>query len=218
MMRIRLLPYGVAGPAGALGLAALLAAAGHPRAFADERPKASKAVEVPVQGGDGAVAPMPGAPPVAEPSLAARPAAGAALASAAGAGPVSRPQGAPPAIRAISFGDGEATLEIDGVPEVVRPGSRIGAHTVKSVAPGRIVLARSLAGPTAAGSGHVHGAAQTTGAALHGAGPTLDGAGRFGGARLVIVTFDAAGEGKPRVFWASDPDAPAPAPAEVKRP
>ena len=71
---------------------------------------------------------------------------------------------------------------------VVRPGSRIGNHVVKSVVSGRIVLARSPAEPTAA---------DATG---------------WGEAPLVIVTFDAAGQGKPRVFWASDPDAPAPAP------
>ena len=77
MKKIRRWPCCVAGSAGALGLAAVLAAAGSPRALADERPKTSKAVQVPVQGGGDAVAPVPGAPPVAEPSLAARPAAGA---------------------------------------------------------------------------------------------------------------------------------------------
>jgi hypothetical protein len=139
-----------------------------------------------VQGGGDAVAPVPGAPPAEAPSLVSHPAVGAL--------PVSRPQGAPPRLRAVSFADGEATLEIDGVSALVRPGSRIGNHVVKSVVSGRIVLARSPAEPTAT---------DATG---------------WGGAPLVIVTFDAAGLGKPRVFWASDPNAPAPAPAEVKRP
>jgi hypothetical protein len=193
MKRIRRASCGVAGSAGALGLAVVLAAAANPRALADERPKSSKAVQVPVQGGGEAVAPVPGAPPVAEPSLAARPAAGGApspAGSAASASTSSRRL----SIHALSFADGEATLEIDGVSTVVRAGSRIGNHVVKSLAPGRVVLARGPAEP---------GATDTTG---------------WGAAPLVIVTFDAAGQGKPRVFWASDPEAPAPAPAEVKRP
>ena len=41
-----------------------------------------------------------------------------------GALPVSRPQGAPPRLRAVSFADGEATLEIDGVSALVRPEHR----------------------------------------------------------------------------------------------
>jgi len=202
--------------AGALVLAAVLAQEQAARsAFADERPKTSKAVQVPAQGGEG-IAPIPGAPPSAETSLAARPAVGAALPSAEGALQVARQPTGPMSLRALSLVEGEATLEIDGVREVVRPGSRLGAHAVKSVVPGRIVLTRSSAtGPDPL---HVQGAAQTAGVPGHvdGAGPTVDGADRWEGAPLVIVTFDASGEGKARVFWTSDPAAPVP--AEAKRP
>ncbi len=202
MKRIRLLRRS---HAGALALATVLAQEQAGRsALADERPKTSKAVQVPVQGGEG-VAPMPGAPPSAEPSLAARPAVGAVLPSAEGAVQVPRSMSASPmSIRAISFVESEATLEIDGVHEVVRPGSRLGAHAVKSVAPGRIVLTR---GPLPLGP--ALGQAQ-------GAEPAVAGTTGWGEAPLVIVTFDASGEGKARAFWASDPAAAVP--AEVKRP
>ena len=81
----------------------------------------------------------------------------------------------------MSVAQGEATLEIDGQREVVRPGSQIGGDTVKSVEPGRLVLERP-------------------------AKPGLP-----GGPALVIVTFDEAGRAKTRVFWTADPEAPRPA-------
>ena len=85
---------------------------------------------------------------------------------AAGAGE----RGPGSSLRAVSVAEGEATLEIDGAREVVRPGSRVGGDTVKSVEPGRIVLERP-AKP-----------------------------GEPGGPALVIVTFDEAGRAKTRVF------------------
>jgi hypothetical protein len=42
----------------------------------------------------------------------------------------------------VSMAEGEATLEIDGAREVVRPGTKLGDDTVKSIAPERIVLER----------------------------------------------------------------------------
>jgi len=144
----------------------------------DERPRTSSTVKATAQGGAG-TEPVAGSPPAVEPSLASRPAR-AATSAAAG-----KPQGelALAGLRAVSFGDAEATLEIDGRREVVRAGSRLGSDTVRSVAPGRIVLERP-------------GPAATDGSAV------------------VIVTFDEAGRGKERVFWAKDPARP----AEVKRP
>lgn len=146
---------------------------------ADERPQTSKAVRVPAQGAD-AVAAEAGAPPSVQPSTAVKP----VRASVAPGLPA---DAAKTSLRALSLSEGEATLEIDGVREVVRPGSRLGTDTVKTVTPGRIVLEREA---------------------------------RAGGgvAALVIVTFDASGQGRSIVFWASDPAAAAPASAEVKQP
>ncbi len=146
---------------------------------AEERPKASSAVQVPAQGGSG-VEPVPGAPPPVAPSLESRP-----VPATLGAVPrLSRADAAHASLRALSTAEGEATLDIDGVRETVRPGSRLGRDTVKSVSPGRLVLAR----PATSGE------------------PSA----------LVIITFDEAGRAKTRVFWATDPTAPA-AP-EVKKP
>jgi hypothetical protein len=49
-------------------------------------------------------------------------------------------------VRALSMQDGEATLELDGVRQTVRPGSRLGRDAVKSVSPGRLVLDRPATG------------------------------------------------------------------------
>jgi hypothetical protein len=49
-------------------------------------------------------------------------------------------------VRALSTAEGEASLEIDGVRETVRPGSRLGRGTVRSVSPGRLVLERPADG------------------------------------------------------------------------
>lgn len=149
-------------------------------ALGDERPRASSQVQAPAQGGGG-TEPVPGAPPPVEPSLERRPARGTL---ATGESPA--PKNAQPSLRRVSVGEGEATLEVDGALEVVRPGARLGADTVKSVSAERIVLER----PAKPGDP--------------------------GGPALVIVTFDEAGRGRERVFWAADPAAPRP--AEAKRP
>jgi hypothetical protein len=117
-----------------LALVAWLGPAGGGDARADERPKTSSAGQVPVQGGEG-VAPVPGAPPAVTPSLETRPVP-------ATVGTVPATSTASIALRAVSMKDGEATLEIEGVCETVRPGSRVGRDTVKSVSPGRLVLDR----------------------------------------------------------------------------
>jgi len=89
-------------------------------------------------------------------------------------------------LRRVSLAEGEGTVEIDGRREVVRSGSRLGNDIVKSVSPEQLVLAR----------------------------PPKEGDQR--GETLVIVTFDADGEARSRVFRARDISAPE-AP-EVKRP
>jgi hypothetical protein len=106
----------------------------------DERPKASSTVQVPAQGGGG-IEPVPGAPPPVPPSLETR-------SVAATLAPAPRPSpddAARESLRALSTAPGEATLEIDGVRQTVRPGSRLGRDTVKSVSPGRLVLERPAA-------------------------------------------------------------------------
>jgi hypothetical protein len=165
---------------GTLALALLVATcAGGRASYAAERPKASSAVKVLVQGGSG-VEPVPGAPPPVEASLESRPAS----ATLGPAPPSPASDAARPSLRALSTADEEATIEIDGVREVVRPGSRLGRDTVKAVGTGRLVLQRAA------------GAAEP--------------------ASLVIVSFDETGRAKARVFWVTDPTAPA-AP-EGKRP
>jgi hypothetical protein len=166
---------GVAVAAGALMCATVLAPPGRTGgAFADERPKKSSAVQVPVQGGGG-VEPVPGAPPPVPPSLESK-----AVAATVAPGPrLSGTDAASASLRAISMAEGEATLEVEGVREVVRPGSRLGRDTVKSVGPGRLVMERAAA------------------------------PGEKGGPSLVIVTFDGAGRSKTQVFWTKDPTAPA---------
>jgi hypothetical protein len=160
---------------GALVCAAALALPGPGArgAFADERPKTSSAVQVPAQGGGG-VEPVAGAPPPVPPSLETKPAA-----ATVGPGPrLPENEAARSSLRAVSMAEGEATLEVEGVREVVRPGSRLGRDTVKSVAPGRLVMERAAA------------------------------PGEKGGPSLVIVTFDETGRPKTQVFWTTDPTAP----------
>ena len=159
--------------AGALVLAQL--AGGRP-ALGDERPRTSSSVQAPAQGGGG-VEPVPGAPPAIEPSLAGQP----ARATLAPGTRLTRARVAGGSLRAVSVARGEATLEIDGARDIVRPGSQVGGDTVKSVEPDRIVLERP------ARPGHA------------------------GGPALVIMTFDEAGRAKTRVFWTIDPEAPRPA-------
>jgi hypothetical protein len=165
---------GTSSSTNALGLVGLVLAVSLASGAAggDERPKASSAKQVQVQGGGG-VEPVPGAPPPVAPSLEMRPVA-------AILGPPPSASGAAASLsslRALATAEGEASLEIDGVRETVRPGSRLGRDTVKSVSPGRLVLERPASGEQPAA--------------------------------LVIVTFDATGRAKERVFWKSDPSLPA---------
>jgi hypothetical protein len=125
----------------AMGLVSLAAGLGGSGAFAEERPKASSVVKVQVQGGEGGVEPVEGAPPPVPPSLETRP-----VAATLGPPPsVPRADAFSRSLRALATTDGEATLELDGVRETVRPGSRLGRDTVKSVSAGRLVLERPAA-------------------------------------------------------------------------
>ncbi len=141
-MRVRELKSKAVLGLGTLALIGLLTPGrGGRSAFADERPRASSAVQVPVQGGGG-VEPLPGAPSPVAPSLESR------LVNAI-PGPRPSSSGVESAgmnLRAISTAEDEATLEIDGVRETVRAGSRLGRDTVKSVGPGRLVLERPASG------------------------------------------------------------------------
>ncbi len=104
---------------------------------AEERPKASSVVKVQAQGGGG-VEPELGAPPAVAPSLESRPVPGTL-----GVPPsLSRTGAALTSLRALSMAEGEASVEVDGVRETVRTGSRLGRDTVKAVSPGRLVLER----------------------------------------------------------------------------
>jgi hypothetical protein len=153
-----------------LALAALCPLALGSAAPGDDRPRASSTVKVKVQGAGGGVEPVAGAPPAVEPSLTSKP----ARAAVAPAGP--RPLAATPApLRAVTLSDGEATLEIEGRQEVVRPGSVLRGDTVRSVTPEHIVLER----PAPAGDA--------------------------GGPGLVIMTFDEKGQSSTRVIWTRDP-------------
>lgn len=123
-------------PAAGVGAVVLLALA--TGAVPEERPKASSVVKVQVQGGEGGVEPVAGAPPPVPPSVASGPVA-------ATLGPLPKVPRTDPlasSLRAVAGADGEATVELDGVRETVRPGSRLGRDTVKSVGPGRLVLDR----------------------------------------------------------------------------
>jgi hypothetical protein len=162
----------------AVSALALAQVVGARPALGDERPRTSSKVQAPAQGGGG-TEPVPGAPPPIEPSLERRP----ARATLATGRPEARRDALLP-LRRLSVAEGEATLEVDGVREVVRPGERLGGDTVKSVSPERIVLERP-AKP-----------------------------GEAGGPALVIVTFEEGGRGRERVFRAADPAAPRPAEAK----
>ena len=141
-----------------------------------QRSEASSSKTVPVQGSAGSAlkpvagAPEPPASSTAAVEVSARPGRPAGV--AAPADPLAS------RLLALSTGEGVATVEWDGIEQVVRPGARLGGDTVKSVGPGRMVLERAP------------DAAQPAAAAL------------------VIVTFDAAGRARPRLVWSSDPTAP----------
>ncbi len=127
----------------ALGLAVLAIVAtlaswsGARDARAEERPKTSSVVKVQAQGGGG-VQPVEGAPSAVTPPLETR-----AVAGTLGIAPSAAKAGAAlSSVRALSTAEGEASLEVDGVRETVRAGSRLGNDTVKAVGPGRLVLER----------------------------------------------------------------------------
>ena len=79
--------------------------------------------------------------------------------------------------KAIALKEGEATLLVGGSALTLRPGSVIGSDVVKSVGSDRIVLVRSATGSPPAG------------------------------AATVVVSFDAQGQSRVRVYWLSDPAA-----------
>ncbi len=153
-----------------LGLVALCALALGSAARSDDRPRTSSTVKVKVQGGGGGVEPVAGAPPAIEPSRTSKPVRGAVAAA------VPQPlAGRPAPLRAVTLSDGEATLEIEGRREVVRPGSVLAGDSVRSVTPEQIVLER----PAPAGDA--------------------------GGPGLVIMTFDEKGQSSTLVIWMRDP-------------
>lgn len=80
-------------------------------------------------------------------------------------------------LRAVSLKEGEARVALGGSERVLRPGDAIGTDVVKSIEPGRMVLARTT--------------------------PEL-------GEALVIVTFDAQGRPRVRVFATRDPSSRVP--------
>ena len=141
-----------------------------------QRSEASASKTVPVQGSAGSgLQPVSGAPEppaitTAPVEVSARPGRPAGL--AAPADPLAS------RLKSLSTGEGVATVEWDGIEQVVRPGARLGGDTVKSVGPGRIVLER------------------------------VPEAGQPAGAILVIVTFDAEGRARPKRVWSSAPIAP----------
>ena len=140
-----------------------------------ERPKAGSAVSIPGQGGGG-LEPVLGSPPALEPPAGPIKTVGRVDPPAARAS-----RAAPSALaglEAVSMAVGEATLEVDGARQVVRPGTPLLRGTVKSVAPGRLVLERPSSNPKAPGT------------------------------EMVIVTFDEAGRARTLVLWTSDPTAP----------
>ena len=161
-----------------LTCAALLCLTPQPTRAEDPPPARSGGVRVLVQGGSGAPdseQPTPPPPTVTVSSTVARGRVDAPEASVSPSEPTP--------LRAVSLAEGEGTVEIDGRQEVVRPGSRLGEATVKSVSPDRLVLSR----PSSSGKPH--------------------------DATLVVVTFDAEGNAHTRLFWTRDPSAPAPSEA-----
>jgi hypothetical protein len=82
--------------------------------------------------------------------------------------------------KAVALEEGEATLLVGGAPLRLRPGSPLGSDIVKSIGSDRIVLVR---GATAMN-------------------PT--------GAATVVLTFDAQGQSRVRVYRLSDPAAATP--------
>lgn len=82
--------------------------------------------------------------------------------------------------KAVALNEGEATLLIGGSALSLRPGSLVGSDVVKSIGGDRIVLARGATATNPAGSA------------------------------TVVVSFDAQGRSRVRVYWLSDPAATIP--------
>ena len=85
---------------------------------------------------------------------------------------------------AVALNEGEATVLIGGSALSLRPGSLVGPDVVKSIGGDRIVLVRGGTTTNPAGSA------------------------------TVVVSFDARGRSRVRVYWQSDP--PATVPPEVR--
>jgi hypothetical protein len=158
----------------AIGGSVASAAETEPQATGSRRRAAPSPVQVEVQGRAGKLEPVRSAPaPLIPPMERKRVAVSVGAPSAS----VRQAQAAP-AFRAVSLAEGEGTLEIDGVSQLVRAGTRLGRDTVKAVGPGRIVLERAPA------------------------------PGERGGVALLIVTFDGKGGTRTRTFFAQDDTAP----------
>jgi hypothetical protein len=84
---------------------------------------------------------------------------------------------------AVELKEGEAHLLVGGAPVQLRPGSAVGSDNVKSIGSDRIVLVRGATPANPAGSA------------------------------TVVLTFDAQGQSRVRVYWLSDPAA---VPREVR--
>lgn len=82
--------------------------------------------------------------------------------------------------RAVQLKEGEARLIVGDAPLHLRPGTPVGSDVVKSIGTDRIVLLRGVTASNPAGSA------------------------------TVVVTFDARGQGRVRVYWLSDPAAAVP--------
>jgi len=145
--------------------------------------------------------PGPGPPPTPSPGPSPNGAswerASASAISSRGPGrsvtaPVSRGAEAPgggeagglPGARAVALKEGEASLLIGGSALSLRPGSLVGSDVVKSIGSDRIILVRGATATNPAGSA------------------------------TVVVSFDAQGHSRVRVYWLSDP--PATVPREVR--
>jgi hypothetical protein len=82
--------------------------------------------------------------------------------------------------KAVVLKEGQATVLVGGAALSLRPGSVVGSDVVKSIGSDRVILVR---GATAANPS---------------------------GAVTVVITFDAQGQGRVRVYWLSDPTATIP--------
>jgi hypothetical protein len=82
--------------------------------------------------------------------------------------------------KAVALNEDEATVLIGGSARILHPGSLVGSDVVKSIGGDRIVLVRGASATNPAGSA------------------------------TVVVSFDAQGRSRVRVYWLSDPAANVP--------